>query len=91
MPVPLCIMTSWLRIFVVPILSQALCFVLSYFYFVQTPISPKTLECSSLPLCVLGIRIFFTVEEASAFSSGPLSVCCVWNYQKAFEFFNKRS
>lgn len=52
MPVLLRIMTSWLRIFVPSILSQHLCFVLSYFLFVKTPASPKMLEMLlTSPLC----------------------------------------
>lgn len=77
MSVLLCIKTSWLRIFV--LFCHRLCLVLSYVLFVQTPLSPETKEmllASPSSLWGLGY-IFFTVHEASAFSSGLLRVCSV--------------
>lgn len=84
-------MTSWFKIFVLLILSLTLCFVLSHFLFVQIPIAPEPLEWSLLPLCALGTRICFTIQKASAFSSGPLSRFSVWSCLQAFESFSKRA
>ena len=46
-------MISWLRILVLLILSQALCFVLSHVLFVQIPTAPESLEMLLVsPLCL---------------------------------------
>lgn len=77
-------MTSWLIVFVLPIRSQALCFVLFNFLFVQTPTSPDMLEMFLAPICASGIRIFFTVQAVSAFSLGPLLFVLCMEFPNAF-------
>lgn len=65
---------------------------LAHFISVQILTAPEPLE-TLLAFPVLKIRIPFTVQEASTFSPEPLSgpLFSVWNFQKAFESFNKRS